>query len=62
MDHMGHSTQHAALVYQHANLGRQKAMAERITEAVREEIWPTSGPADDVAPVRQLGEKKSHPA
>ena len=45
MAHMGHSTHNAALVYQHADVRRQQAMAAKLSDAIEQAIWPTSGPA-----------------
>ena len=45
MAHMGHSTHNAALVYQHADVQRQQAMAANLPDAIEQAIWPTSGPA-----------------
>jgi integrase len=44
MAHMGHSTHNAALVYQHADVQRQQAMAAKLSDAIEQAIWPTSGP------------------
>jgi integrase len=44
MAHMGHSTHNAALVYQHADVQRQRDMAAKLSEAIERAIWPTSGP------------------
>jgi hypothetical protein len=44
MAHMGHSTQNAALVYQHVDLQRQGEMAARLSKAIERAVWPTSGP------------------
>jgi integrase len=44
MVHMGHSTHNAALVYQHADVQRQREMAAKLSEAIERAIWPTSGP------------------
>jgi len=50
MAHMGHSTHNAALVYQHADVQRQRDMAAKLSEAIERAIWPTSGPGrSDVA-------------
>jgi len=45
MAHMGHRTHNAALVYQHADVQRQQAMAAKLSDAIEQAIWPTSGPA-----------------
>jgi hypothetical protein len=45
MAHMGHSTHNLALVYQHADVQRQQAMAAKLSDAIEQAIWPTSGPA-----------------
>jgi len=44
MAHMGHSTQNAALVYQHVDVQRQREMAARLSKAIEQAVWPTSGP------------------
>jgi hypothetical protein len=44
MAHMGHSTQNAALVYQHVDVQRQREMAARLSKAIERAVWPTSGP------------------
>jgi hypothetical protein len=41
---MGHSTHNAALVYQHADVQRQRDIAALLSEANEQAIWPTSGP------------------
>lgn len=47
MTHMGHSTQHAALVYQHADTERQKAMAALVSAAIEQAKGHVAGtPAD----------------
>jgi len=43
MAHMSHSTHNAALVYQHADVQRQRDMAAKLSEAIERAIWPTSG-------------------
>jgi integrase len=45
MEHMGHSTQQAALIYQHSDLERQQAMAETVSKAIR--TWHGAGTDDD---------------
>jgi site-specific recombinase XerD len=44
MAHMGHSTHNAALIYQHADVHRQRRMAAKLSHAIEREIWPTTGP------------------
>jgi hypothetical protein len=44
MAHMGHSTHNAALVYQHADVQRQQAMAAKLSQTIEQAIWPASGP------------------
>lgn len=46
MAHLGHSTQHAALIYQHANIARQKTMAALVSDAIEEAMGHVAGTAD----------------
>jgi integrase len=47
MAHMGHTTQHAALIYQHANIARQQAMAQLVSDAIAETIGHVAGTDDN---------------
>jgi hypothetical protein len=57
MAHIGHSTHNAALVYQHADVQRQQAMAAKLSDAIERAIWPTSGPAGHQSPERRRPRK-----
>jgi integrase len=57
MAHMGHSTHNAALIYQHANVQRQRDMAARLSDAIEQAIWPRTGPDPATA-----GPKAKRPA
>jgi hypothetical protein len=57
MAHMGHSTHNAALIYQHADVQRQRDMAARLSDAIEQAIWPTTGPGPVTA-----GRKAKRPA
>jgi integrase len=50
MADMGHATHHGALIYQHADVQRQLAMAGLLSEAIEAAIWPTTGPDPSAAP------------
>jgi hypothetical protein len=58
--HMGHSTHNAALVYQHADVQRQQAMAAKLSDAIEQAIWPTSGPGTSKVSRKAKHATRSH--